>query len=172
MEIGQANYKGVNGSNWGWGAFVTNGEGIGRGRRGDTSGNGLDNGNGCFIRSYGQSTTVKFRDILDGLSNVLMVGEAVPEFSAWTGWTHTNGNTGTTSVPINQRALCSSATVGTKPGNLRACRGDWPNNYSFFSLHEGGCQFVLADGSVVFLTDSIDYTLYRRLGCISDKAPG
>ncbi len=123
MEIGQPNYKGVAGSNWAWGSFVTTGEGIGRGRRGDTGGNGLDNGNGCFIRSYGQSTTVKFRDILDGLSNVLMVGEVVPEFSAWTGWTHTNGNTATTSVPINQRALCSAATVGNKWGNLRACRG-------------------------------------------------
>ncbi len=98
-----------------------------------------------------------------------MVGETVPEVSSHTGWTHYNGNTGTTSVPIKQRALCASATVGNKWGDLRACRSDWSRNYSFFSLHEGGCQFVLADGSVVFLTESIDYTLYRRLGCINDK---
>lgn len=169
MNFGQQNYKGVAGSNWAWGGFVTTGEGIGRGRRGDTGGNGLDNGNGCFIRSNGVSTTVKFRDILDGLSNVLMVGEAVPEFSSHTAWAHINGNTGTTSIPINQRALCGSATVGNKWGDLRACRGDWGRNYSFFSLHEGGCHFVLADGSVKFLTDSIEYTLYRRLGCIDDK---
>lgn len=169
MNIGQQNYKGVAGSNWAWGGFITNGEGIGRGRRRDTSGNGLDNGNGCFIRSYGQETTVKFRDILDGLSNTLMVGETVPEFCSHTGWTQINGNTGTTSVPLNQRALCGSATTGTRIGDLRACRGDWPHNYSFFSLHSGGGQFALADGSVKFLTDSIEYTLYRRLGCINDQ---
>lgn len=171
MNLFQQSYKGVAGSNWAWGVFITNGEGIGRGRRGDTSGNGLDNGNGCFIRSANFKTTVKFRDILDGLSNTLMVGETVPEFCSHTGWTHFNASTGTTSVPLNQRALCGSATTGTKLGDLRACRYDWPTNYSFFSLHTGGAQFTLADGSVKFLTDSIEYTLYRRLGCIDDNNP-
>jgi len=169
MNTFQQNYKGVAGANWQWGGFITNGEGIGRGRRGNLSGQGLDHGNGCFIRSANQTTKVEFRDILDGLSNTLMVGEAIPEFCSHTGWTHFNATTGTMSVPLNQRAVCGGATTGTKMGDLRACRGDWPHNYSFFSLHPGGAHFGLADGSVRFLTDSIEYTLYRRLGCINDQ---
>ena len=35
------------------------------------------------------------------------------------------------------------------------------SDYSFSRKHPGGAQFVLGDGSMVFLQDSIDTTLYR-----------
>jgi len=45
------------------------------------------------------------------------------------------------------------------------------SDYSFSSKHPGGAQFVLGDGSVVFLQDSIDTTLYARLAAINDGNP-
>lgn len=47
--------------------------------------------------------------------------------------------------------------------------GTWANVISFRSLHPAGAQFCLADGSVHFIKQSIDYALYRQL---STKADG
>ena len=38
------------------------------------------------------------------------------------------------------------------------------NNISFGSNHSGGANFCLGDGSVRFITESINITTYRRLG--------
>ncbi|MGN6543676.1 MAG: H-X9-DG-CTERM domain-containing protein, partial [Aureliella sp.] len=38
----------------------------------------------------------------------------------------------------------------------------------FNSLHTGGAQFVFGDGSVHFLTESLDYTTFCRLAYIHD----
>ena len=40
---------------------------------------------------------------------------------------------------------------------------------SFRSLHRGGAHFCLVDGSVHFVSETIDYALYRAL---STKAGG
>lgn len=38
----------------------------------------------------------------------------------------------------------------------------------FSSAHEGGLHFILADGSVHFVSENIDYNTFRRLGQIQD----
>ena len=43
---------------------------------------------------------------------------------------------------------------------------------SFFgSYHQGGCNFSMADGSVHFVTETIDINLYRSLGIRDDGLP-
>jgi prepilin-type N-terminal cleavage/methylation domain-containing protein/prepilin-type processing-associated H-X9-DG protein len=168
-EIAVNNYKGVCGSNWAWGNFPVRGGSLGLGRGADASGNGLDRGNGIFIRSlnYDQGQT-KFAQIRDGLSNTLMVGEAIPAYCthSHSHWFWFNGSTATCAVPMNVRAQCQS--TGDRNADLIACRGDWPNNYSFMSLHPGGGNFALADGSVRFISESIDLVTYRRAGNMMD----
>jgi prepilin-type processing-associated H-X9-DG protein len=36
--------------------------------------------------------------------------------------------------------------------------------FSFRSSHSGGCNFLMGDGGVKFLRDSLDMTVYRALG--------
>ena len=45
------------------------------------------------------------------------------------------------------------------------------SDFSYGSKHPGGAQFVLADGSVVFLNESIDTETYAYLGAIADGNP-
>ncbi|SRR6056297_51422 len=170
LVLGVNNYKGVCGSNWAWGNFQVRGGILGTGRGQDASGNGLDRGNGIFIRSHNYDNgQTKFSKITDGTSNVLMVGEAIPAYCTHSHWYWFNGSTATTAIPLNVRAQCQNS--GNRIQDLTACRGDWPNNYSFMSLHRGGANFGLADGSVKFITDSIDLTLYRQAGNMSDGVP-
>lgn len=41
----------------------------------------------------------------------------------------------------------------------------------FSSQHPGGAQFVLADGSVHFLSEDIDQTLHEHLSTMADGTP-
>ena len=46
--------------------------------------------------------------------------------------------------------------------------GDWPNTWGFHSLHPGGANFVMCDGSVQFISENIELQLYRNLAHIDD----
>jgi len=46
-----------------------------------------------------------------------------------------------------------------------------PSDYSFGSKHPGGANFLFGDGSVKFISETIDTTLYARLGDIRDGNP-
>jgi prepilin-type N-terminal cleavage/methylation domain-containing protein len=59
----------------------------------------------------------------------------------------------------------------TAGGDLVAAGADSGGSHSvsnFRSDHEGGCQFLLCDGSVHFMNENIDIMLFRRLGAIAD----
>ncbi|MCA8988212.1 MAG: DUF1559 domain-containing protein, partial [Planctomycetaceae bacterium] len=45
----------------------------------------------------------------------------------------------------------------------QACNNLWDIKTPYASLHKGGAQFTLGDGSVRFLSENIDLTTYRRL---------
>jgi prepilin-type processing-associated H-X9-DG protein len=42
--------------------------------------------------------------------------------------------------------------------------GAFDQSSAYKSLHAGGANFILGDGSVHFLSDSIDYRLYNEMG--------
>ncbi|HBJ36314.1 MAG TPA: prepilin-type cleavage/methylation domain-containing protein [Planctomycetaceae bacterium] len=166
-QLAVNNYKGVAGANWQWGSFIVNTVPF-AGTRWGLSGDGLDRGNGMLMRSNQFDSRTEFRHVTDGLSNTAMVGEAVPAFCTHTFWYWFNGSTATMGIPLNARARCATATTGVRNQDLLNCRGDWPNNYSFMSMHPGGAQFTMGDASVKFVSETVDLNIYRALGSMMD----
>lgn len=118
---------------------------------------------------------VRFADVIDGLSNTVMAcesayvtgststrwgGSATPTapgpLQDWPVWLGAPGSDETTrtngrfSAPIN---------AATNPNQMFLSIDD----DSAFSFHTGGCQFVMADGSVQFLTQNIENNTYQAL---------
>jgi prepilin-type processing-associated H-X9-DG protein len=111
-----------------------------------------DIGNGMFY--YNSSTRTS--DLTDGMSNTIAAGER-----SWDGLVHPT-------IDNNSVGRIGSIWVVNLRGNhhdpISWCdpllttdqhiNGQHPNAYS--SLHEGGCHFLFADGSVHFLSENID----------------
>jgi prepilin-type N-terminal cleavage/methylation domain-containing protein/prepilin-type processing-associated H-X9-DG protein len=120
---------------------------------------------------FGRSNwATKLREIEDGVSNTIAMGEILPSSSGhqWAlGWTKSDGLWFATTAPINY--LTDPALVKTVPPvRCRDWELDFNVNMGFKSQHTGGANFVFCDGSVHFLQDSIDFTTYQRLGARSD----
>ncbi|MGL4552712.1 MAG: DUF1559 domain-containing protein [Gemmataceae bacterium] len=145
--MGTTSYKGVSGGNWNNGTASNYNSG---------TGNGLDDGNGIFWRSD-VKRKLTMTNIADGTSNTLMVGEDISSMNIHNAWAYSNTSNGTCSIPLN---------IGlpplTAPAGVNVAANIWQNVYSFRALHTGGANFGLADGSVRFVSQSVDLTLYRN----------
>jgi prepilin-type N-terminal cleavage/methylation domain-containing protein/prepilin-type processing-associated H-X9-DG protein len=112
------------------------------------------------------------RDILDGASNTLALGEVRPKCS-WhvrDGWMHINSLWIGTSAPINYPSCPGEPgydEANCDPNNN--WYASWGCQQGFKSRHPGGCQFVFCDGSVRFLSENIDYMTYQKLGDRRDR---
>ncbi|MGQ0636083.1 MAG: DUF1559 family PulG-like putative transporter [Planctomycetaceae bacterium] len=157
--VGKSNYPGSNGDQDNDGVFI-NGSGIAGGR-----------------------AVVRFRDITDGLSNSMMVGErhSPPDprnpdptqghwAAVWPGC-ETIGD-GITNP------WCLVASTDYRMNTSDPCGTNAPTpRTAYSSLHTGGAQFLLCDGSARFISESIgrDCTTrnapWNKLGSISDGLP-
>ena len=125
---------------------------------------------GVFARGHWGA---RFRDITDGTSQVIAMGEIIPSKASHhrNGWFHYNSLWTATTAPINY-PIVGLWERGFRP-EPKNCNG-WRNYQTalgFKSKHKGGSQFVFADGSVHLLPETIDYLTYQRLGCRRDGEP-
>jgi prepilin-type processing-associated H-X9-DG protein len=63
----------------------------------------------------------------------------------------------------NAIATCAIAPNAKQANGQPYPPDNWWNRYAYTSNHPGGVQFAMSDGSVRFITDSIDLTTYRAL---------
>lgn len=116
--------------------------------------------------------TIQLQMITDGLSNTIAVGETLPDCSDHdAGWWLYNGHGNThasTAVKINDFTTCNYR--GGKPVLFPLCtaQSNWNIAHGFRSRHVGGAQFLLADGSVRFISENINHPTYQSLGGRAD----
>jgi prepilin-type N-terminal cleavage/methylation domain-containing protein len=116
--------------------------------------------NGLFERSPWR--VVRIRDIIDGTSNVLAVGERSPSYSPWCAWAAGNGVWVLTDYRINQIRETVPTPNATEVGGVK---------YGAISMHEGGIFALFGDGSVHFLSENMDFRVYQQLGHHADALP-
>ena len=123
---------------------------------GTQPGHGYDAGSGVgmFMR-YRKAT--KFKDVKDGQTNTLMLGETLPSQCTFISLFAVNFNVSPTTIPLN-------TFESDGPDGEHSPGSNWWRTSGFKSRHPGGANFCLADGSVHFLSDTIDYRLYNELG--------
>jgi prepilin-type N-terminal cleavage/methylation domain-containing protein/prepilin-type processing-associated H-X9-DG protein len=109
-------------------------------------------GNGVI---YETTKPNRIASILDGTSNTILIGEALSGKDFQNAWCHMDNAIATTVYPPNAK---NPRTGLDYPPD------QWWNRYAFTSNHPGGAQFAFADGSVHFIQDNVDLTLFRGMG--------
>lgn len=121
---------------------------------------GDPSGGGRGTLLIGNDPEVRMRDITDGTSQTVLLGEA-PEglHSIWIG----HKNVFDQSAPVSARIEASSVWQPCLPP-FKSRRGDFCDfGQEFHSYHTGGANFLLADGSAHFLATTVDVKVYAAL---------
>ena len=118
---------------------------------------------GMFSRS---GWAANIQQIPDGTSKTIAMGEILPtcnyefiRFGWWESWPMYVG----TAPPINYDSCRHTDPPFPAPQDCGTFF-NYNTSSGFKSRHPGGANFTLADGSVQFISENIDYRNYQRLG--------
>jgi len=137
---------------------------------------------------FGNNGAAKFRNVTDGLSHTIAVGESIRfhcwgNMSAWGVGRYGGGGVvysiDTDSNILDMLLSRLNATVnGSQYGALTGCTnsncttcggGNLPYNHTIYSSkHPGGANFCFGDGSVHFIEDDISFVTWQHLHYIQD----
>ena len=115
---------------------------------------------GAFFRI----SSVRLSDILDGTSNTVGVGETFYESSELDHWSIGSDDLGRNSTPTSADASEFLGSLGVELNRFDDGSSTDVLEISFKSRHVGGCQFLLLDGSVRFLSENISQYTRQALG--------
>jgi len=141
-----------------------------------------------------QNSRIGMRDITDGASNTLLVGESrwwfmmgkntgygidknVGTYQTWASAIRNAGASGNVNTvaaavdPINAPAYDYDPANGPYSSNYSLGNIVGTHTHSFGSWHVGGCHATLGDGSVRFLNQNMDIVTYHHLGQRNDGVP-
>jgi prepilin-type N-terminal cleavage/methylation domain-containing protein len=129
------------------------------------------------------SSSIGMKDLKDGSTNVFLVGEqseaSHPDNTNYTGHAAGTGISwgGTARGDHNSNGFGSNLAATSYPINSHRTQADngdhrWAvMTRTFSSPHTGGTHFLLADGSVHFVSENVNLTLYRSMGIRNDGSP-
>jgi prepilin-type N-terminal cleavage/methylation domain-containing protein/prepilin-type processing-associated H-X9-DG protein len=134
----------------------------------------------AFIGAWNSNPqAIRFADISDGLSNTLMFSETVQGrdgdlrgFAWWNGGAHFETYlTPNSPQPdiVENIAYCKPINISNPP-----CDGPTsanPSNIAARSRHPGGVQAAMCDGSVRFVSQSVNLDIWRGAGSAAGKEP-
>lgn len=95
---------------------------------------------------FGYNRKTRFRDITDGTSNTMMTSESSGDYGPWI----SGGN-------ATIRSLTKKPYINGPDG--------------IGGPYQGGCNIGIADGSVRFVSENIDPTVFERLSTMADGQP-
>jgi prepilin-type N-terminal cleavage/methylation domain-containing protein/prepilin-type processing-associated H-X9-DG protein len=112
---------------------------------------------------FGENSTTKITSITDGTSNTLMMGEQTLALynGVTTGWSFAGWvsvgidpvGAWNTTFPAQGLNIWNYNNATSPPNNVYGQRASW---YNAASVHTGGVNFVYGDGSVHFISQTID----------------
>jgi prepilin-type processing-associated H-X9-DG protein len=138
-----------------------------------------------FGRGPGGAATgpkIRIGDVTDGTTNTILIGETLVEQCEFQRYGYPPGWAGYNTVsqgqtiqpinypilPTNQTAFTSDCAAGCPGQDPAHCIMNWHVTWGFKSKHPGGANFCFVDGSVHFLSETIDHQVYQYLGCRDD----
>ncbi|HMF13213.1 MAG TPA: DUF1559 domain-containing protein [Gemmataceae bacterium] len=125
---------------------------------------------------------ISFASVTDGTSNTFLLGETTIQCHdhhvnvGTYHWTHFNGGNAhvSTIMPMNYDTCDPGASWCTPSNPNKTVLNvvyNWNTSWGFKSYHTQGCNFCFVDGSVHFITQSIEHRTYQLLGCRNDGQP-
>jgi prepilin-type N-terminal cleavage/methylation domain-containing protein/prepilin-type processing-associated H-X9-DG protein len=128
-------------------------------------GTGTTYGAICTQGTMAYPSPVKLASISDGTSNTYLVGEC-----SWVGLErYRSWNRGLYKLSDSDIAIMSARNI-LYSINTPLTSTEF-NDIPFGSQHPGGCQFALADGSVRFVSETIEHALYLAFASRDGKEP-
>jgi prepilin-type N-terminal cleavage/methylation domain-containing protein len=109
---------------------------------------------------FGEASNSNMRDVRDGTSNTVMMAEQTREKQS-----------GVSSTWAARQHVAMGVHFGANWRRINDFRGNPIATHTWMSpgsLHTGGMQVVLADGSVRFISENIDQTTQTRLMTMGD----
>ena len=148
-----------NGANWSW--YAPHSSNLPDGRTGIR-----------YRGAFGHNSACKFRDVRDGLSNVVIVGEVTIANRGSTSYEHFWGGYRVYNTFFNNHPNLNANHINNaryhingpthKPG--MAGSSATPNERHHVgvtaSMHPGGAQYTMGDGSSRFVSETIDHSLW------------